>query len=82
MKDLPKFQLGARPTKLPAELFTCDPTPGAWPAGADDVQVAVNETKRTAAGESCRRQLYTICKVQAANNLVIGECIAPKGVKP
>lgn len=82
MKDLPKFQLNARPTKLPAELFTCDPAPGAWPADADDVAMAVNETKRTAAGNSCRQQLHTLCQIYKANNLVIGECIAPKTVKP
>lgn len=62
------------PVRIPAEAFTCDPEPGAWPEGADDVEVAVNETIRTYAGRSCRQQLYTLCLVEKANGRVEGDC--------
>lgn len=60
--------------KLSPELFACDPDPGAWKPKADDVEVAVNETLRTKAGQSCRQQLHTVCSVLAVNGQVQGEC--------
>src|SRR5690606_12300504 len=68
------IQLGAKPTRLPAEFFECDLEPGAWAAGADDVVVAVNETQRTYAGRDCRRQLRRACLALKVNDLVTGEC--------
>lgn len=55
-------------------MFLCDPEPGAWSKGADDVEIAVNETTRTYAGRSCRQQLRTVCSSLTLINQVTGEC--------
>lgn len=62
------------PAKYPAELFDCDKNPGAWGLDADDVAIAVNETQRTAAGESCRRKVHQICDILKMNDQVTGVC--------
>ena len=75
-----QFQPNPTPIKIPAEAFTCQAPPGAWSVDADDVEIAINETKRTMAGDNCRQQVYTLCLVYKANDQVEGECIRPSVV--
>lgn len=71
-----------KPTKVPAEMFSCDADPGAWAANADDVEVAINETRRTYGGQNCRVQMANLCKLFKANDLVVGECQSVQARRP
>jgi hypothetical protein len=70
--------------KLSAESYTCKADPGPWADDATDAEVASNIRLGRAALKDCHRQIYTLCKVAEANDLLAekGKCLEPFKKQP